>query len=102
MGAGLLAVSASICSGVAGCDVVTPMSSLRSSVQHGQSLGSGSMAVVVGVDIGFISMSLDFGSGRRGIIFWISVLIGRCQSLEVRIIRDSIMLMVTSAYTQVV
>jgi hypothetical protein len=102
-GHGLAKASASICSGITGCDVITPVSLSGLSVQHGQSFVAGSVAAEGRVDLGFISKSVEGHCAvRHGKILWNSVRKGRCQHLEVRTTTDRIMLKMISAYTHVV
>jgi hypothetical protein len=74
-----------------------------SSIQHGQSVATGSVAEVLGVIRRLISRLVE---GRcpvcHGKILRISVRKGRCQYLEVRTAKDREMLMMINAYTYVV
>jgi hypothetical protein len=101
-GAGLFTVSASICNGVAGCDVVTPTISSRSSTQQGQSVIARSVVVDPSV-VGRLATWTRQGrcSVLDGMNFRNIINIGRCQYFEVRTIRDRIMLRIVNAYTHV-
>jgi hypothetical protein len=102
-GFGPATASASICSGIAGCDVITPISSSEVSVQHGQLVVAGSIAAVGRVDLGCISKSVEGRCAvRHGKILRNSVRIGRRQHLKVRTTKDRIILKTINAYTHVI